>query len=98
MVQTVSSDKKFKFLVTALLLQAFLAVWVMGVSTAHAGQGQPSPDGKGAPRIQVDRDFADYGTVPIEQMVVHRTIIKNVGDAPLVLEKAMIHTSVLEGC
>lgn len=104
MVQTVGSDKKFRFLLTALLLQAFLAVWVMGVYSAHAGQSQSSPNSKGAPRIQIDRDFVDYGTVPIEQMIVHRTIIKNVGDAPLVLEKGcdehegMIHTSVLEGC
>jgi len=91
-------------LISVVLVQVFLFSGWMVIAPAYAGEKDTPVNEKGTPRIQVDRDFVDYGEVPLQQMIKHRTVIKNVGDAPLKVgyncpeHEGMIHTTVLEGC
>jgi hypothetical protein len=90
--------------VLTVVLAAFLFAGWVGIAPLFAAESDASAGVKGAPRIQVDRDYVDYGTIPLEQRIEHRTVIRNVGDAPLVLKnicpehEGMIHSKVLEGC
>lgn len=85
-----------------VLFQVFLLTGPGEVIPSQASDNQLLSDKQGAPRIEVDRDFVDYGTVPLEQRIEHSTIIMNVGDAPLKIENichnGIIHTKALEGC
>lgn len=84
-----------------VLLFMFLVAGSVNPALVYADESRSSSDNQGAPRIEVDRDYVDYGEIPLEQIVKHRTIIKNVGDAPLVIEDChagIIHSRAIEGC
>jgi len=91
-------------LISVVFVQVFLFSGGIVIAPAYAGDNDTPVIEKGTPRIQVDRDFVDYGKVPLQQKINHRTIIKNVGDAPLKVgyncpeHEGMIHTTLLEGC
>lgn len=85
------------------VLQVLLFAGLIFVTPASGAEVNATA-GEGVPRIQIDKEFVDYGKVPIEQKVEHLTIVRNVGDAPLEITNlchehaGMIHTKVLEGC
>ena len=64
-----------------------------------AGPGQRSDAGqaRGGPRISVDKELIDFGTVPFRKYVEAGFRIRNVGDQPLTLP-ANPPLDVLEGC
>ncbi len=100
----VKADRSGKTLIAfSAIVLMFLFFFVASVNLAlvYADESRPRSNNQGAPRIEVDREYVDYGEVPLEQMVKHRTIIKNVGDAPLVIEDChagIIHSKAIEGC
>lgn len=53
--------------------------------------------GQGGPRISVDKDLIDFGTVPFRKFVEASFRVRNVGDQPLTLP-ANPPLDVLEGC
>ncbi len=51
----------------------------------------------GHPRIEVEEESFDFGRVPLNKVVSHTFLIKNVGDAPLILmEKPSVRA--VQGC
>lgn len=101
MVKDQRFSKTFVVFSTTVLLMLFLLSGLVNLAPVYADDGKTQVDNQGTPRIQVDRDYVDYGEIPLEQIVKHRTIIKNVGDAPLVIDDChagIIHTKALEGC
>ncbi len=100
-MQVIRFKRIFMTVPGIILLQVLLFSGLAVIAPADADESQPQSNNQGAPRIQVDRDYIDYGAVPLEQKINHRTIIRNVGDAPLVIDDChdgIIHTKVLEGC
>lgn len=61
-------------------------------AVAEAG----AAEGKG-PRLQVDKEVVDIGTVPFDWPLYEQFTLRNVGDAPLVLEGAT-QVRVEKGC
>lgn len=59
------------------------------------GSGTP-PSGAG-PRLQVDKDMVDIGTVPSDWPMYEQFTLRNVGTAPLVLDKTPV-VRVEQGC
>jgi hypothetical protein len=51
----------------------------------------------GGPRLWIDSDFIDFGTVRFEKFVTARFRLRNVGDQPLRLASNP-QVEVLEGC
>ena len=101
MLQVIRFKRIFMTVPGIVLLQVLLFSGLAVIAPADADESQPRSDNQGAPRIEVDREYVDYGEVPLEQMVKHRTVIKNVGDAPLVIEDChagIIHSKAIEGC
>ncbi len=85
------------------MLASGLAVLAVIVGTATwlllAAPDQRSDAGqaKGGPRVSVDKDLIDFGTVPFRKYVEASFRIRNVGDQPLTLP-ANPPLEVLEGC
>ncbi len=52
---------------------------------------------RGGPRLVVDRDLIDFGTVPFDHVVQARFHVRNVGDQPLRLAEDPKVVAV-EGC
>ena len=100
----VKADRSCKTLIAfSAIVLMFLFFFVASVNPAlvYADESQPRSNNQGAPRIEVDREYVDYGEIPLEQFVKHRTIIKNVGNAPLVIDDChagIIHSKAIEGC
>ncbi len=83
--------KRLGLLVAALLLLA-------GLLAACADTGSASGNSRagGPPRIVVDYEVLDYGTVHYNQWVRPNFKIRNEGGSNLVLQKPTVKT--LEGC
>ncbi len=56
-----------------------------------------APPPAAGPRLQVDKDMIDIGTVPSDWPMYEQFTLRNVGTAPLVLDKALV-VRVEEGC
>jgi hypothetical protein len=58
---------------------------------------EPAPASSEGPRLVFDETSFDFGTVPLDTLVEHDFVYRNVGNAPLVLQdKPEIET--VEGC
>ena len=86
-----------KLLVPGLLVAAVgmgAATWVL------LQRSSPSPvaaQHAGGPRLSVDTDTIDFGTVRFEKFVTARFLLRNVGDQPLRIA-ANAPVDVVEGC
>jgi hypothetical protein len=77
-----------------MLWVAFLLL--AALSTACAGKAPFTPSYEGGPRLSFDRRSVDFGEVPAGKKLEATFRMQNVGDEPLVIEKAI--TRVVEGC
>jgi len=70
------------------------AVWTLVPRDAATGQ---EAQFRGGPRLVVDKDLIDFGSVRYNQFVEARFQLKNAGDQPLQLP-ASPPVEVVEGC
>jgi hypothetical protein len=78
----------------ALVILVGTVTWLL-----LAGPGPRSDAGqaKGGPRVSVDKELIDFGTVPFRKFVDASFRIRNIGDQPLTLP-ANPPLDLLEGC
>ena len=86
----------------SLVAAGFLGVVVLvGLATWYFLQGQSPPSAaasyQGGPRLAVDREEVDFGSVRFDKMVQARFRLKNVGDQPLQIATGS-RVEVMEGC
>ena len=77
-----------------LALLAGVAAWLLlpkEASVSHAAQPRVGP------RLVVDRELIDFGSVPFEHTVRARFRVRNVGDQPLQLAETP-EVDAVEGC
>lgn len=77
-----------------LALLAGVATWLLlpkEASVSHAAQPRIGP------RLVMDRDLIDFGSVSFEQTVRARFHVRNVGDQPLQLAETP-EVDAVEGC
>ena len=84
------------------LLWAILGVAVLaGAATWVLLPGQSplagTPTYRGGPRLAVDKELIDFGTVQFGKLVQARFLLRNVGDQPLHIA-ANPPVEVVEGC
>ena len=72
---------------------ALLAFWKSQQLASQSASTKVS----GRPSLEVDRDFVDFGDVPLDQVVSVDFKIANVGDQPLKFT-AKPYVEVVEGC
>jgi hypothetical protein len=75
-------------------LLAGLTTWAVYPSPSPLGAAVPY---QGGPRLAVDREEIDFGSVRFDKMVQARFRLKNVGDQPLQIATAP-RVEVVEGC
>jgi hypothetical protein len=84
-----------------LLFGAFGLAVLVGVATWFFFQeGSPEPfvpEYRGGPRLSVDRDAIDFGSLPFEKFVTARFRLRNVGDQPLRIT-GIPRVDAVEGC
>ncbi len=84
-----------------LLAGAFgLAVLVGVVAWFYFQQGSAAPvapEYRGGPRLSVDQDYIDFGTLRFEKFVTARFHLRNVGDQPLRIS-GNPRVDAVEGC
>ena len=84
-----------------LLLGAFGLAVLVGVATwFFLQQGSPEPvaaEYRGGPRLRVDSDSIDLGSLPFEKFVRAQFRLRNVGDQPLRIS-GNPRVDAVEGC
>jgi hypothetical protein len=85
----------------ALLPGALGLAVVVGVAAwfffQQGSPGPVAPEYRGGPRLRVDRDYVDLGTVRFDSFVTARFSLRNVGDQPLSIS-ANPKVDAVEGC
>jgi len=77
-----------------IVVVGFLA-WRGGTSGAKSASATPQVTG--GPKLSVDRDSIDFGTLPLDQPVRAEFKLKNVGDQPLAI-KGEPRVELVKGC
>jgi hypothetical protein len=84
-------------LISAAVGLATLASVVTWIVLPTEGRTGEAPTFRGGPRLAVDKELIDFGTVRYDHFVEARFRLKNVGDQPLRLP-ASPPIEVVEGC
>ncbi len=85
----------------SLFFWAFGLAVLVGVAAWYyfqQGSAEPVvPEYRGGPRLSVDRDYIDFGTLRFEKFVTARFHLRNVGDQPLRISGSP-RVDAVEGC
>ena len=86
-----------RFLIPGVLLLAVLVGFVTWYSLPRRNTLSDAAQYQGGPRLGIDKELINFGTVRFERMVEARFRLRNVGDQPLRLT-VNPQVEAIEGC